>query len=143
MANPRFTTVALAGALTAALALAAAPLVAQDATPPAATAAGKPAPDGASIRLDFGAGRMVKIDCGDAAIDACIAAATPLIDKVAATPAVEGWKGDHGKMGHGKRWHDMDGHGGKGHGKGKGRDGDGPMGGNGPADAPLPPPVTP
>lgn len=38
------------------------------------------------IKLDFGAGRKVQINCGDSALQACFEASKPLIDKVAATP---------------------------------------------------------
>lgn len=65
-------------ALIAALAVAGGPLMAQEPPPPPAPAA--------SIKLDFGAGRKVDIKCGELAIEACIAAATPLIEKVATTP---------------------------------------------------------
>ncbi|MGA0539738.1 hypothetical protein [Neotabrizicola sp. VNH66] len=105
MARLRIVPVTLVAALAAATAL---PALAQDSAPPA------PRAKTAELRVDFGGGRKVAIDCGDAALEACIAAATPLIDKVAATPVVEGKGGFHGK---GERGH------GKGHGKGDGKRG--------------------
>lgn len=111
----------LPAALLAVLALGSLPLMAQD-----STTAPRPAPAAdAGFRLDLGAGRSLRIDCGATAIDACLAAAGPVIDKLAATPPVMspmGGKGDMGK--HGK----------KGHGKGHGKDHRGPEGKGGPGD---------
>ena len=92
----------LPAALIAVMAAAALPAVAQDAPPPPAKSA--------SIKLDFGAGRKVDIKCGEATLEACIAAATPMIEKVASTPAPHpimrghGWKrgdkaGERGQKG--------------------------------------------
>lgn len=105
-----------------AAALAAVPLMAQET--PAAPPAVHPQ-DGAEIRLDFGAGRKVAIDCGTATLDACIASAQPLIDKVASTPAVErpgmGWFGKEGHRGkRGDRAGNGGGNGGNGGGNGGG-----------------------
>lgn len=63
-------------------------------------------PQSAEIRLNFGGGRMVGIDCGDAKIDACIAAAMPLIDKVASTEPVP--FAPHGMMGRDGQHHGME-----------------------------------
>ena len=121
-------------ALIAALAFGSLPVLAQDTAPATDTAAPmakrvKPA----EIRLDFGAGRKVGISCGEATIEACIASAMPLIEKVAATPPVEHAKG---MMGQHRGW-------GKKGDKGPGRDG-GPKGEGRDmpgADAPPPPPA--
>ena len=87
------------------------PAAAQVLPPPAATAEGSPAeaahpappaptPETASIRADFGGGRKVAVDCGTAALDACVAAALPVIEKVAAAEPVPGAPEDGGR-GHG------------------------------------------
>ena len=68
----------LFGAIATGIALGTAlPAMAQDAPAPAKQA---------SVRLDFGMGRKVHIDCGDLALAACLDAAKPAIDKVAETP---------------------------------------------------------
>lgn len=72
---------------------------------PAFAAEGSPTPSkvpAASIKLDFGAGRRVQIACGEADLKACIEAARPVIDKVAATPAAKDGMGRH----HRKDWKD-------------------------------------
>lgn len=105
----------LPAAALAAFALTALPLIAQEppAPPPATPSAGKPAEAG--FKVDFGAGRSVRIDCGTTEIAACLTAAMPVIDKVAAAPPVDsGMMGKH----HGK--HDRAGKGWKGEGRGMG-----------------------
>ncbi len=57
---------------------------------------------GPVIRLDFGAGREIAVQCGDTAIAACVEAITPLAEKLAATPAVEHGKGPGHEKAHGK-----------------------------------------
>lgn len=105
-------------ATAAAFLLGAAPVVAQEAppappAPPAQSDAKPPHPHpiarfdgrmgaaarGASLSLDFGAGRKISVNCGAAPIAECIEAATPLIDKVAQTNPVERGAGYHGKKG--------------------------------------------
>ncbi|WP_112311534.1 hypothetical protein [Pseudogemmobacter bohemicus] len=76
--------------LTGALALAPMPGLAQDAPEAEAAAPHGPATRGAKspmIRLDFGAGRTISVQCGETAIVACVEAITPLAEKLAATPA--------------------------------------------------------
>lgn len=99
--------------LAAATALMSMPVLAQDAPPP------PPGPKAAQISLDFGAGRQIRIHCGDASLDACIASATPLIDKVAeARPFPgpgfggknrDGHPGPEGRKGPGHENHDHSG----------------------------------
>lgn len=69
---------------------------------PVFAAEGAPAPakaPAASIKLDFGAGRRVHIACGDAGLQACIEAATPMIDKVASTPVAKDRMGRYHRKG--------------------------------------------
>ncbi|SEC49891.1 hypothetical protein [Rhodobacter sp. 24-YEA-8] len=67
------------------------------------------------IRLDFGAGRTISVQCGETAIAACVEAITPLAEKLAATPAAgPGKDRDHAK-GRGGEHH-------KAHGKDRGKD---------------------
>lgn len=56
------------------------------------------------IRLDFGAGRTISVQCGETAIAACVEAITPLAEKLAATPAAGPGKerGNGHEKGHGK-----------------------------------------
>lgn len=117
----------LPAAVVAAFALSALPLIAQEApaAPPAAKAAE------AGFKVDFGAGRSVRIDCGATDISACLTAAQPVIDKVAATPPVEMGK-FHGKDGgkHDRGDWRKKGNGDRGEGRGEGGPG---------MDAPPPP----
>ncbi|MFE3837994.1 hypothetical protein [Pseudogemmobacter sonorensis] len=63
-----------------------------------------PPVSGAKLKLDFGAGRSVSIDCGETAIEACIAAAAPLIEKVAdSDPVATARPAGHGKFAKGMR----------------------------------------
>ncbi|NPD14205.1 hypothetical protein HOY34_03205 [Xinfangfangia sp. D13-10-4-6] len=56
---------------------------------------------GPMIRLDFGGGRTISVNCGDTAIEACVQAISPLTDKLAATPVREDRNGPHkGKKDH-------------------------------------------
>lgn len=82
----------LVGALAVAVALGA-PVFAQESAPAPVRA---PA---ASIKLDFGAGRRVRIDCGEAALQACLETAKPVIDQVASTPVAKERMGRHHRKG--------------------------------------------
>lgn len=82
--------------------------LAQDTAAPTterAERAERPAP-AARIRLDFGAGRKVEVNCGTTDLAACAAEIAPLVDKVAAMPVAEGMGKPHGSKGkherHGK-----------------------------------------
>ncbi|WP_395542642.1 hypothetical protein [Neotabrizicola sp. sgz301269] len=123
-------TLILPAAVIAAFTLTALPLIAQE-VPAAPPAAKQPE---AGFKVDFGAGRSVRIDCGTTEIAACLTAAQGVIDKVAATPPVE--MGERGKF-HGKHGgnHDRGDWGGKGKAeRGEGQDKRGPG-----MDAPPPP----
>lgn len=108
--------------LTAALIAGAAPVLAQEGPKP-------PPPHGASVRVDFGAGRKLHVDCGETALAECMAVVAPLADKVAATEPVVPPMMRMRPEGPG---HDHDGP--------RGPGGKGPKG-EGPKDAPPPPPA--
>ena len=109
----------LPAALAAVLAFGVLPALAQDSAAPAAAdaaAAGVKAPRAkpAMIRLDFGAGRKVEVNCGDSALAACVETIAPLVDKVASTPAEHG-RDHRGGKGWGEKGRGDKGPGGKGH----------------------------
>lgn len=114
MAKYRILPTALPAALMAALALAPFAAPAQEAgTPPAPGAvqvAKMPRVKPAMIRLDFGAGRKVEVNCGDSSLAACVETIAPLVEKVSSMPAERGGKG-----GWRDGWRGAKGPGGKGH----------------------------